>query len=218
MSGNDSHSRVISELERIDRAMPGAVKGWAMDHCTLINPQDVPRAAKLGLMWSCPPLGEGGRAPMIGAAFGEEIAHTYVAPIKSMLDAGINVSLEGGWSGIETLITRKDEDGKVWGPDQRLDRSTALRVATRNGANYVLKGDQLGSIEAGKLADLVVIDRDYMTMPEEDISEVEVLVTMIGGKFMFLHSDFANEYNLQPAGALISTLEELENRRPARSF
>ncbi|MCZ6877788.1 MAG: amidohydrolase family protein, partial [Acidobacteria bacterium] len=117
-----------------------------------------------------------------------------------------------------TLITRKDEDGKVWGPDQRLDRSTALRVATRNGANYVLKGDQLGSIEAGKLADLVVIDRDYMTMLEEDISEVEVLVTMIGGKFMFLHSDFANEYNLQPAGALISTLEELENRRPARSF
>ena len=99
-----------------------------------------------------------------------------------------------------------------------VDRATALRVATRNGANYVLKGDTLGSIEAGKLADLVVIDQDYMTMPEEDISEVRALVTMIGGKFQFLHSDFANEYNLKPAGALISTLEDLQNRRPARNF
>ena len=218
MSGNDSHARFISELERIDRANPGAVKGWAMDHCTMINPEDVPRAAKLGLMWSCPPLGEGGRAPLIGAAFGEEVAHTYVAPIKSMLDAGVNVSLEGGWSAIETLITRKDRDGNVWGPDERVDRATALRVATRNGANYVLKGDTLGSIEAGKLADLVVIDRDFMTMSVEDISEIGTLVTMIGGKFMFLHSDFANEYNLRPTGALISTLEDLQKRRPARGF
>ena len=218
MSGNDSHARFIAEMERIDRAMPGAVRGWAMDHCTMINPEDVPRAAKLGLMWSCPPLGEGGRAPMIGAAFGEEVAHTYVAPIKSMLDAGVNVSLEGGWPAVETLITRKDGDGNVWGPDQRVDRETALRVATQNGANYVLKGDKLGSIEPGKLADLVVIDRDYLTMPEEDISEIRALVTMIGGKFMFLHSDFANEYNLRPAGTLISTLEDLRSRRPARSF
>ena len=66
--------------------------------------------------------------------------------------------------------------------------------------------------------DLVVIDRDYMTMPEKDISEIRALVTMIGGKFMFLHSEFANEYNLRPAGTLISTLEELRSRRPARSF
>ncbi len=135
-----------------------------------------------------------------------------------MLDAGVKVSLEGGWPAIETLITRKDEDGKVWGPDQRVDRATALRVATRNGANYVLKGDQLGSIEAGKLADLVVIDQNYMTMPEEDISEIRALVTMLGGKFMFRHSDFANEYNLRPAGTLISTLEDLQSRRPARNF
>ena len=68
---------------------------------------------------------------MIGAAFGDAVAHTFVAPIKNMLDAGINVSLEGGWSAIETLITRKDPDGKAWGPDQSLDRATALRVATR---------------------------------------------------------------------------------------
>ena len=119
---------------------------------------------------------------------------------------------------MELMITRKDSDGKVWGPDQRLDRETALTVSTQNGANYVLKGDKLGSIEPGKLADLVVIDSDYLTMPEEDISEVQSLLTMLGGKFIFLHSDFADEQNLRPAGALISTLEGLQSRRPARSF
>jgi len=218
VSGNDSHSRVISQLERIDRANPGSVRGWGMDHCTLINPEDVLRAAKLGLMWSCSPLGEGDRAPMIAAAFGEQVAHTYVARIKSMLDAGINVSVEGEWHGIENLITRKDPQGKVWGPDQRVDRETALRIATINGAVYVLKKDRLGSIEVGKLADLVVLDRDYMTVPEEEISETRSLMTMLGGKMVFLHTDFADEYNLSPEGALISTLEELEGRRPARTF
>jgi hypothetical protein len=218
VSGNDSHSRVISALERIDRANPGAVRGWGMDHCTLIDPEDVPRAAKLGLMWSCSPLGEGGRAPMIAAAFGDRVAHTYVSPIKTMLDAGINVSLEGEWAGVESLITRKDGEGKVWGPDQRVDRNTALRIATINGAVYVLKKDRLGSIEVGKLADLVVLDRDYMTVPEEEISETRSLMTMLGGKMVFLHTDFADEYGLNPDGAVISTLEELEARRPARAF
>lgn len=213
VSGNDSHSRLISLLERIDQANPGSVRGWAMDHCTLIEPEDVLRAAKLGLMWSCSPLGEGDRAPMIAAAFGDKVAHTYVAPIKNMLDAGMNVSLEGEWAGVENLITRKDTQGRVWGPDQRVDRETALRIATQNGANYVLKGDRLGSIEPGKLADLVVLDRDYMTIPEEEISETRSLMTLLGGKPVFLHPDFSREYSLRPEGAIISTYEDLVARR-----
>jgi hypothetical protein len=130
-----------------------------------------------------------------------------------MLDAGINVSLEGLWAGVETLITRKDEDGKVWGPDERLDRETALTVATRNGANYVLKGDTLGSIEVGKMADLAVLDRDYLTVPEEEISEIQSLMTLLGGEIIFLHSDFSQEHNLRSEGTLVSTLEEMRQRR-----
>ncbi len=217
VSGDETHSRVISELERIDRAYPGSVKGWAIDHCNLIAPQDIPRAAKLGLMWSCS-LG-GAINSQVAEAFGEEALNTYAVPIKSMLDAGINVSLEGEgagglWGALEILIRRTDEEGRVWGADQRVDRETALRIATQNGANYVLKGDRLGSIEPGKLADLVVLDRDYMSIPEDDIAETRSLLTLLGGKFIFLHPDFANEYNLRPAGAVISTLEDLQARRP----
>ena len=57
VAGDDSHSRLMSAYERIDRVRPGAVKDWAMDHCRLIEPRDISRAAKLGLMWSCAPPG-----------------------------------------------------------------------------------------------------------------------------------------------------------------
>ena len=213
VSGNDSYDRVVSIWERIDAANPGAVKGWALDHCTLIDPELIPRVAKLGVMWSCEPLGEGNRPAYMATAFGEAMMHKYVAPIKTMLDNGINVSLEGSWREIELLITRENE-GTVWGPDQRVDRRTALRMATQNGANYVLRGDRLGSIESGKLADLVVIDRDYMSLPVEDISEIRPLLTMMGGRVVFLRTDFSDEHNLRPAGAAISTYEDLQARRP----
>jgi predicted amidohydrolase YtcJ len=219
VAGDDSHSRLMSAYERIDRVKPGAVKDWAMDHCRLIEPRDILRAAKLGLMWSCAPPGRGGLGE-VAEAFGEEVAHTYWAPIKTMLDAGINVSLEGAdnfWGEIQLLITRKDRDGKVWGAPERLDRETALRIATQNGANYVLQGDKFGSIEPGKFADLLILDHDYMSIPEEQISEIQTLMTMMGGKFIFLHNDFANEYDLRPEGATISTYEDLVKRRSGSS-
>jgi predicted amidohydrolase YtcJ len=220
VSGDRSISMMIDAWEKIDRAKPGAVKGWTFDHCNLVNPKDIPRAAKLGLMFSCAPgnavasdVSRGARSPLV--AYGEDILHKYASPFKTMFDAGINISLEsGGWDGIETMITRKDRQGKVWGPHERVDRATALRIATKNGANYILKGDQLGSLEAGKLADLVVLDRDYLAIPEEEISEIRPVLTMMGGQMIFLRTDFSKEYNLRPAGAEISTYEELQKRRP----
>ena len=103
-------------------------------------------------MWSCNPSAAINQS--VAAAFGEQVLTTHAVPVRSMIDAGINVSLEGEgsgtfWGALETLITRKDEDGKVWWPAQRVDRVLALRIATQNGANYVVKGDLLGSIEPG---------------------------------------------------------------------
>ena len=62
--------------------------------------------------------------------------------------------------------------------------------------------------------DLLILDRDYMSMPVEEISEMRPLMTMKGGQFIFLRTDFSDEYNLKPAGAEIGTLEELRARRP----
>jgi predicted amidohydrolase YtcJ len=221
VAGDKSVTMMIDAWEKLDKAKPGVVKGWSFDHCNLVNPKDIPRAAKLQLMFSCAPNNAvatnpeaGGRSPLV--AYGEKVMHTYAAPFKSMVDAGVNVSIEsGGWDAIETTITRKDRQGKVWGPQEKVDRATALRLHTQNGANYILKAKELGSLEAGKFADLIVLDRDYMTIPEDDISEIRPLLTMMGGKMIFLRTDFSTEYNLKPAGAEISTHEELQKRRPS---
>ena len=212
--GERSHTMMIDAWERIDENQPGVVKGWAFDHCNLVNPSDIPRAARLELMFSCnmsnaitSNVERGARSSLV--ALGPEVLHSYGAPIKSMIDVGINVSSEGEWDSIETMIMHLDPKGVVWGPDQRIDRATALRVATQNGANYILKGDQVGSIEAGKFANMIVLDQDYMTMPVEEIGEMRPLMTMMAGQFIFVRTDFSQEHNLKPAGAEISTHEEL---------
>ena len=81
----------------------------------------------------------------------------------------------------------------------------------------MLKGDRLGSIEKGKIADQVVLDQDYMTMPEDDIVKIQPQLTVFDGKPVFVHTDFANEYNLKPAGAVVSTYADLIKRRIQRS-
>ncbi|MBI4445003.1 MAG: amidohydrolase family protein [Acidobacteria bacterium] len=216
VGGDGSHRMIISMYERIDAAKPGAVKGWGLDHCSLINPKDIPRAARLGLMFSCNP-GFVRDGPNKAKVFGEEVAHNFISPVGSLTKAGINVSLEGEggrlWHNIALLVNRKDDFGKVWGAHERVDRPTALRIATINGARYVMKEDQIGSLEVGKLADLIVIDKDYLTVPDDEITNIRTLVTMVNGKFVFIHPEFAGEYNFRPAGAHILTEEQIRARR-----
>ncbi len=73
--------------------------------------------------------------------------------------------------------------------------------------------EHVGSVEVGKLADLVVLDRDYLTVAEEEISETQSLMTLLGGKIIFLNTAFSQKYDFRPEGAVISTLEDLRKRR-----
>jgi hypothetical protein len=146
------------------------------------------------------------------------MANTMIVPVKSMLDAGVKVVYESDrdeytWSELELLMGRKAKDGKVWGPQERVDRATGLKMITRWAAEYLLKGDKIGSIEPGKFADLAVLDRDYMAIPLEEVSEIRPQMTVFDGKIVFLHTDFSREYNLKPSGAVISTYQDLTKRR-----
>ena len=93
-----------------------------------------------------------------------------------------------------------------------------LKMITSWAADYLLRGDQLGSIEPGKLADMVVLDRDYMTVPVEEISEIQPQVTILDGRIIYVHRQFAEEYNLRPSGAVVSTYQELISRRKPAKF
>ncbi len=86
--------------------------------------------------------------------------------------------------GLEVMVTRKTNDGRVFGRQEAIDRSTGLLMMTRWGADYVLREDILGTLEAGKLADLVVLDQNPLdsSIPDEDLSEIKVVATIIDGE------------------------------------
>ncbi len=108
------------------------------------------------------------------------------------------------FTGLDMMIRRESWDGRVYAPNQRVDRQTALKISTIWGAYYLFKEDQLGSLEPGKWADFMVIDRDYLTIPEEDIGNVRVLMTMVAGKAIHLVPSLAGEIGMQPAGAQVT--------------
>ncbi|MBI3940039.1 MAG: amidohydrolase family protein [Acidobacteria bacterium] len=87
---------------------------------------------------------------------------------------------------LEKFITRKNEEtGKVWGPNERITRQEALWMGTNWASRFYSDEKILGTIEPGKLADMVVLGGDYMTVPEEDISEIPVLTVIVGGKVTY---------------------------------
>ena len=78
-------------------------------------------------------------------------------------------------------VTRK-YDGQVWQPEERIDRVQALKMFSSWAAEYVRKPDQLGSLEVGKFADLLIIDRDYFTVRVDDILKIRPLMSVVGGE------------------------------------
>jgi predicted amidohydrolase YtcJ len=219
-AGDRAVGGFLNIVEQVQREMgPDATRGWATDHCTMVNPADFDRLARLKVMMSCLI-----RINLSGMArsYGEEIANTFHAPAKSMIDAGVKVVFETDtnvyiWDHMETFVTRKDNNGKVWGPQDRVDHPTILKMTTSWAAEYALKPDKLGTIEKGKLADLVVLDKDFLAISSDDISELKPQITLVDGRIVYVHTDFARENNFRPAGSLVSTYEDLRARRPGGS-
>lgn len=230
VAGDRSVENLLSMVEDAQKQYGTAsTRNWGFDHCVLVNPADFKRAAKDGVMFSCAPKYLRDVAPAAAVSYGDSIANTFVVPVKSMLDAGVKVVFESDtfqtsrdyykWGDIQEFLTREDSKGKVWGPQEKIDRPTVLKMITRWAAEYVLKPETLGSIEAGKFADLVVLDRDYLAIPVKEVKEIQPQLTILDGKIVYVQQDFANEYNLKPAGAVVSTYKDLVARRPTgRAF
>jgi predicted amidohydrolase YtcJ len=217
ITGDRSIKMMLGMMDQlVQQYGPNSVKGWAFDHCFLVDPTDLPHVAKLGGQFSCYSMIGGAQAT--ADAWGEKVAQTYPIPVKSMMKAGVIAAYESDadkdkWKDLQWFMDRKDPKGKVWGPQERLDHQEVLRFFTRNGADYVLRGDKLGSIETGKFADLVVLDKDFMNTPVDQMRTIKPQMTMLGGKIVFATPTFADENNVRSKARLVSTLEELKSRR-----
>jgi predicted amidohydrolase YtcJ len=142
---------------------------------------------------------------MLFAQYGERLG--TMQPVKDLVAAGIPVHVEGGnpdsppmWR-IERFVTRVarystrnerarraatgENRSRVWGKDQAVDRKQALRMVTIGPAFFLSEPHMLGSIERGKYADLVVLNGDYMAVPDDRLDELEPVITIVGGKIVY---------------------------------
>jgi predicted amidohydrolase YtcJ len=112
------------------------------------------------------------------------------APFRTILDHGIQTGIHGDgvhiaplnpWLHIYFATTGRNSFGAQVNGDQQITRQEALRVFTRGNSWFLKMEDRIGTIETGKLADLVVLDRDYFTVPDEDIKQIRSVLTVVGG-------------------------------------
>ena len=170
------------------------------------RPDQLPRMAKLGMVIICSSGNINRAAPWV-KVFGEETAD-WIAPIKNMLNAGVMATSEeeGGGAdvtpmyGLYRFMTRKAERGDVIGPKQAIDRVSAIKMQTIWASFYVLKEKELGSLSPGKYADFVVFNKDFFTIPEQEIPTVFPLMTVLGGKTTLLRQELAKELGVPPVG------------------
>lgn len=144
---------------------------------------------------------------MIAKIHGVEYT-SWVSPRKSLTEAGVMSTFEIDrplahkiFFFLHKGMTRFNErDGVVYGPGERTDRITQLKAITTWGSYYLLKEQVLGSLEPGKFADFLILDRDYLTVPEEEIPKLQVLMTVVGGKTVHLRRELAAEIGMAPVG------------------
>ncbi len=145
-------------------------------------------------------MGMLGGVPFNMKVYGPELEE-YAMPVKTWINEGIRVTFEGGgnWRPIHTLITREvtvsdfgvrpepgvEPEVVVLLPDEAVDRVTALKMTTNWAAEYVMAEDTLGSLEVGKYADFAVLDRDFFTIPIDEILDIEVVATGLNGKLVY---------------------------------
>lgn len=142
----------------------------------------------------------------------------WVVPRKSVTAAGIPTGWETDralphkeflliWEGMTRF---NPSDKKVYAPGERTDRIIQLKSETRWGAYYLLRENLMGTLEAGKYADFMVLDRDFLAIPEDDIPNTKVLMTVVGGKIVHLMPDLAKEFGTSPIGPVTWPSKPLE--------
>ncbi len=161
-------------------------------HCTVMTPELVDRIRELGILptiFGAYPYYHGDK---LLPAFGEERLERMFAA-RSLLDAGIRVAAHSDHSaspfpplmGIHALVNRTTKGGRPVGRSQRITVMEALRLYTINAAYQQLDEERLGSIEEGKLADMVVLGEDILTVPPESIIEIPVEMTIVEGRVVY---------------------------------
>jgi predicted amidohydrolase YtcJ len=190
-NGDVAIDKVLRVYERLQREYPRQDPRFRIEHCTLLNPDLVARIKAQGVVptpFSTYVYYHGEKMREYGA---ERL--NWMFALRSLLDAGVRVTQASDYPpgpfepmmALQSEVTRTDMKGTVWGPNQRISVEEAIRVGTINGAYASFDEKVKGSIEPGKLADLVVLGSDPFQEPPHNLVNIPIERTMMGGSWTY---------------------------------
>jgi predicted amidohydrolase YtcJ len=189
-NGDVAIERILNVYERIQREIPRRDPRYRIEHCTLVNDSLVQRMRALDVVpvpFSGYVYYHGEKMHFYGT---ERLTHMFA--MRSFLDAGLRPTDSSDYTAspfdpmmwLQSQVTRTDMKGNVWGANQRISVEEAIRCGTINGAYASFEENLKGSIEPGKLADLIVLERDPLRENPMSLATIAVERTMISGSWV----------------------------------
>ena len=192
--GDRANRETLDIFERAFKANPTKKNlRWRVEHAQHISAQDIPRFGKLGVIASMEGIHCTSDAPYVLERLGPQRAEEGAYVWQKLMKSGAVVT-NGTDAPVEDVdpiasyyasVSRKLKDGTVFYPDQRMSRMEALKSYTLNGAYAGFDEDNRGSLKAGKYADITVLSKDILTIPEDEIPTAKVSYTIVGGKVRY---------------------------------
>ncbi|MFQ5845577.1 MAG: amidohydrolase, partial [Planctomycetota bacterium] len=193
--GDRANREILDLYEAALKKHPRRAARWRVEHAQCLSPADIPRFARLGVIASMQPTHATSDMRWAEARVGPERLRGCYA-WRRLLESGARlcfgsdfpVESERPLWGIHAAVTRQDHRGRPpggWLPGQKLGREEALRLFTLDAAYAAFQEQEVGSLEAGKLADFVVLDRDILACPAPELLEARVLRTVVGGETVY---------------------------------
>ena len=192
--GDRANRETLDIFERAFKANPAKKDlRWRVEHAQHISAADIPRFGKLGVIASMQGVHCTSDAPYVlerlGAARAQEGAYVWQKLMKTgaIIANGTDAPVEDvdPIPSYYASVSRKTKDGKVFYADQRMSRMEALKSYTINGAYAAFEEGNRGSLQAGKYADITVLSKDILKVPEDEILSAKVSYTIVGGKVLY---------------------------------
>jgi hypothetical protein len=171
----------------------GSDRRWRIEHAQHLHPDDVGRFAELGVVAAMQPIHCTSDGPWVPARLGDRRAREGAYVWRDLLDSGAVIA-SGTDVPVEPLdpianfaaaVTRRMRNDEIFYPEQRMSREEALRSMTIDAAFAAFEEDVKGSFEVGKVADIAVLSDDLLTVPDELITTIRVVATIVGGEVRY---------------------------------
>jgi predicted amidohydrolase YtcJ len=194
--GDKAFDLALQVYEEVNKKIPIRDRRWVVEHCIVAHQDQMDKCKELGLtVTNCTNFLWGKGIEVFEERMGKKAPY-QVLPLRKWLDSGVPVAQSTDYGPFmpmftfwQSLVRRAGLNGKSFlTPEQKITREEALRIYTSHGAHAMFWEDRLGSIEVGKLADMVVLGEDILTCQEEKIPEIPIEMTLIGGKVEYQRS------------------------------